>query len=44
MKKRAKELGGEMNIKTKPNKGTTIILKVPLDLLQAPHSTYKTSN
>lgn len=45
MRKRAGELGGEMDLRTAPGKGTTVILTVPLRALKdkTDHS-YQTSN
>ncbi|MEX0321755.1 MAG: sensor histidine kinase [Puniceicoccaceae bacterium] len=45
MRKRATELGGDLNINSSPNKGTEIILDVPLaNLTTDPTHLYKTSN
>lgn len=45
MGKRAEELGGKMDLQTGPEKGTTIILNVPLSaLLNKGDHSYKTSN
>ena len=45
MRKRAEELGGEMDLQTAPGKGTTVRLSVPLDALQnKTDPSYKTSN
>lgn len=45
MKKRAQELGGELDMESHPGRGTTITLRVPLNALPGePSQTYKTSN
>jgi len=45
MGKRAKELGGKMDLQTAPGKGTTVMLTVPLrELLNKTDHSYKTSN
>ena len=45
MKKRARELGGEMKLKSQSGEGTSIELRVPLAILSAePKNAYKTSN
>jgi chemotaxis protein histidine kinase CheA len=45
MGKRAREMGGEMKLETRPGAGTAITLTVPLSVLlkKTVHS-YKTSN
>jgi signal transduction histidine kinase len=46
MGKRAKELGGSMDLQSAPGRGTTVVLKVPLNMLdnsRTEHS-YQTSN
>lgn len=45
MGKRARELGGSMDLQTAPGKGTTVLLTVPLSaLLNKTDHSYKTSN
>lgn len=45
MRKRAHELGGEMDLQSKPGEGTTVVLAVPLSaLLKKTDHQYKTSN
>jgi signal transduction histidine kinase len=45
MGKRAREMGGEMKLNTRPGEGTAITLKVPLNaLLKKTVHSYKTSN
>ena len=45
MGKRAKELGGKMDLQTAVGKGTTVVLTVPLNALQdLPDHSYRTSN
>jgi signal transduction histidine kinase len=45
MKKRAKEMGGAMDLSSRPGEGTTITLKIPLAALsKEPNKAYKTSN
>jgi len=45
MKKRAQELGGEMELKTRCGEGTTVVLKIPLEALsREPKRAYKSSN
>lgn len=45
MKQRAEEMGGEMELASRPGGGTTIILEVPLAALsKEPNKAYKTSN